>query len=106
MKKCPLITKLNIKTLNAEMPNDLELYSNLLTIVRKIIPGFKEERSTFSQGLTMNGCLDILFSSEIILDHKIPFTHFNLHDFEYLSNLSNKIQKMFKGVSLTRRVNE
>jgi hypothetical protein len=92
-KQCRLITELEIKNSSPVIPNDFELYNRLLAIVRSIIPDFDEEKNTFSQGLSMEGCLDILFSLEKKSNVKILFTHFNIYDFEYVSNLSDKIQK-------------
>ncbi|WP_194540753.1 S8 family serine peptidase [Paenibacillus sp. JZ16] len=93
-KNCSNIAELKTKELKFEIPSDFDFYRSLLEITQRYIPQFEEQKITFAQGLKMNDCIDILVDTEKKFGIKIPFTYFNINDFTYISNLSNKINKV------------
>jgi hypothetical protein len=92
-KSCLEFSGVQLKEIIITNPSDSNLHEKVLSIIRKFIPNLEENESTFIQGLSINNCIDILMKVEKDIAQKIPFTHFNLYDFIYASNLSNKIKE-------------
>lgn len=93
-KGCTEYSQIKLKEIKVAEPMDQVIYNTMTSIISCFIPSLKSVQSTFVQGLKINNCIDVLRKTEEIMGQKIPFTHFNLYDFTYLSNLSNKIVKI------------
>lgn len=76
-----------------QIPNNIIIFDKLKKIMTDKIENFDENMNNFAQGFTMKGCIELLNQLEKELKCKIPYTHFNINDFYYISNLSNKINK-------------
>ncbi|AKG33382.1 S8 family serine peptidase [Paenibacillus durus] len=89
---CVGFSQIQLKEIKVTEPIDQNLYNRVISIISQFIPNIEGIQSTFTQGLNINNCIDVLMKVEKTLGQKLPFAHFNLYDFTYVSNLSNKIK--------------
>lgn len=93
-KRCRDIDNLQVTGRILDIPEHPQIYQNIKRAVEVMIDNFDESKSTFEQGLSMEGCIDLLYQLKRELTSDMPFTFFNIYDFEFISNLTNKIGKL------------
>ncbi|NOJ73110.1 hypothetical protein [Paenibacillus alvei] len=74
-----------------ECVKNIYWYQIIVKITTKIFGEFNHNVNLFKQGFTMSDCIELLLQLKLEFSVEIPFTKFNLYDFEYVSNLSNKV---------------
>ncbi|OAB44806.1 S8 family serine peptidase [Paenibacillus glacialis] len=97
LTKCKNISNIENNIINKEMPINRLIFNEIIQIVRRNYKDFNESHNSFIQDLDSKFCVELLQVIKNEFAYEIPVSYFNIYDFEYISNLSNKIDAILNG---------